>query len=100
MNLTDRIRCYERCAMRSAPSDDLGKMISYENWEKYYEYVCIRDAVRYPGRIAEPSVKQYLDDNREEYEQLKVRMYERMEDHIMEIFAAGYVRGILTGGKE
>ena len=53
---------YERRAMAHHIADcDWDIELRYEAWEECYAYTCIRDAIRYPGRVAEPTLKQWLD---------------------------------------
>ena len=88
---------YERRAMAYAKAEcDWEMELRYEAWEKCYDHIRIRDAVRYPGRVAEPSLKQWLNDHRQEYEEAKIRIYEELEKRSMKKYRTGYVRGVMV----
>jgi len=90
------IQKYNHRASAHTPArndDDLE--MQYEAIRTMYEYICIRDAVRYPGRVARPILKQWLDDNREEYTKARERIFAKIEEHVLERYRKGYVRGIL-----
>ena len=90
------IKKYNRRASAHTPAkDDDDVTMQYEAIRTMYEYTCILDAVRYPGRVARPVLKQWLDDNREEYTKAWERIFAKMEEHVMERYRKGYVRGIL-----
>ncbi len=84
---------YDRRAMAHHIADcDWDIELRYEAWAECYAYTCILDAIRYPGRVAEPTLKQWLDDHKQEYEDAKVRIYERLENRTVERYSVGYVR--------
>lgn len=74
-HLRERIERYERRAMAHAKAEcDWDIELRYEAWEECYMYIRIRDAVRYPGRVAEPTLRQWLDSHKEESEEAKTRI--------------------------
>lgn len=90
------IKKYNRRASAHTPAkndDDI--IMQYEAIRTMYEYICIRDAVRYPGRVARPMLKQWLDDNLKEYIEAWKRIFAKIEEHVLERYRKGYVRGLL-----
>lgn len=82
-HLRGKIERYERRAMAHANAEcDWDIELRYEAWGECYKYICIRDAIRYPGRVAEPTLRQWLDSHKEEYERTKTRIYEELENRI------------------
>lgn len=91
------IKKYNHRASAHTPARDDGDItLQYEAIRTMYGYICIRDAIRYPGRVARPVLKQWLDDNRKEYTEAWERIFAKMEEHVMERYRKGYVRGILS----
>lgn len=89
------IKKYDRRASAHTPARDDGDItLQYEAIRTMYEYICIRDAIRYPGRVARPILKQWLDDNREEYTKAWERIFAKMEEHMMERYRRGYVNNL------
>ena len=89
------IQKYNHRASAHTPArndDDI--TMQYEAIRTMYEYTCILDAVRYPGRVARPVLKQWLDDNREEYTKVWERIFAKMEEHVMERYRKGYVSNL------
>ena len=90
------IKKYNHRASAHTPAkgdDDI--TLQYEAIRTMYEYICIRDAVRYPGRVARPVLKQWLDDNLKRYTEAYERIYAKIEEHVLERYRKGYVRGVL-----
>ena len=90
------IKKYNHRASAHTPAkndDDI--IMQYEAIRTMYEYICIRGAVRYPGRVARPVLKQWLDDNLKGYTEAYERIYAKIEEHVLERYRKGYVRGLL-----
>lgn len=91
------IKKYNHRASAHTPAKDDGDItLQYEAIRTMYEYICIRDAVRYPGRVARPVLKQWLDDNLKGYTEAYERIYAKIEEHVLERYRKGYVRGVLN----
>jgi hypothetical protein len=60
----------------SSHKDDLDIVLEYDYWHSVYTWLCIRDAIRRPGRDTEPTLKAWLVDN----EQNKRDVWARIVD--------------------